>query len=477
MNDLSLDTRKDVSFKGRRNNRRRFFSNNVDPYIPELWSIGSLDILYENMVAAALVNRDFEPTFQKFGDIVNTRRPAEFTAKRKEKTDSVTRQDATATNVQVPLNQHVHVNFGFEDVDRTWSMKDLMKEFIEPAGMALARYVDQMVVYQYTGFLDNSAGLLNGITSANIKDKVIDLRQVMDDNKAPEIGRNVILTTKTDADMLRPEWFTSADKRGDTEGLRNASIGEKFNFRFWKDQNAANIAVGNTLSSIGGDNAFLINNATGYAKGYAGSITVDTGTGNIAVGMWVQIGGFPYQVTAHTGTAPTTAITLNTALKTSVANNDPFDVYLPGAVNLVAGYVAGWQKEIVVDTFTVAPKRGQLVTFGTSTVRYAVMAATTTSLLLDRPLDVAIANDDAINLGPAGAYNLAFCRDAMTLAIRPLAMIPEQTGARMGLSSWNKLTVRSTVYYDGDAQCLKITLDFLAGIKILDTNQGAVLLG
>lgn len=457
-----------------------FSANNVDPLIPELWSMATLKILYENMVAVSLVNRDFEPTFQKFGDVVNTRRPAEFRARRKDKTDSVTRQDATATNVPVPLNQHVHTNFGFEDVDRTWSMKDLVTEFIEPAGMSLARFADQVVLGQYPQFLANCAGTLNGITSANIKDRVIDLRQVMDDNKAYVDGRNLILTSKTEGDMLRPDAFASAEKVADGgAAIVKGYLGSRLGFGLYKDQNMSNIAVGNTLSSIGGDNAFLINFSAGYAVGYTGSIVVDTGTGNIAVGMWVKIGGVPYQVTAHTGTAPTTAITLDKALKTAVANNDAFDVVLPGAVNFVAGYSAGYAKEIVVDTFSVAPRVGQLVTFGSDvTNKYTIIYVNgTTGIILDRPLEAAIANDDNVNIGPAGAYNLALHRDAITVAIRPLAPVPAGAGAMSHVTNWNGLSVRATLYYDGDAQRLSVTLDFLMGVKVLDTNLGAVLLG
>jgi hypothetical protein len=45
------------------------YDNNIDALIPELWAQESLAILEENMVAANLVHRDFQPVFAKFGDI------------------------------------------------------------------------------------------------------------------------------------------------------------------------------------------------------------------------------------------------------------------------------------------------------------------------------------------------------------------------------------------------------------------------
>lgn len=450
-----------------------YFENSVDPYIPEWWANETLAILEENMVASQLVNRDFEKYFNKFGDIVNTRRPREFEAKRKAKGDAVTVQDAIADNVQVTLDQWCHVSFTIDDLEETMSMKKLVDEYARPAAIALARQVDRVVLGQYPRFLPNVAGKLNGITTSNIKDYIIDLRQVMDDNKAYESGRNLILTSKTEGDMLRPEWFTSADKVGDSgNALRTANLGHKLGFDFYKDLNMANVARGNTVRT------FQVNNAAGYNVGDT-ALTVDTGTGEITVGTWVAIDGIPYQVSASTGTAPTTAITLTYGLKRAAADNDPITVYTPGAVNNASGYAVGWTKQITVDGFTVAPRVGQFVTFGTNTDnRYTIIGVSgTTGITLDRALQAALLDDAAVNIGPAGAYNLCLHRDAVTLAIRGLAPVKNGAGALSTTQSINGLSMRVTISYDATYQKHMWTLDFLAGIQVLDEDLGAILLG
>jgi hypothetical protein len=153
--------------------------------------------------------------------------------------------------------------------------------------------------------------------------------------------------------------------------------------------------------------------------------------------------------------------------------------YTPGAINLGAGYAAGWSKPMVIDGFTVAPKQGQTVSFGTSgsSALYTVIEATTTSLMLDRPLEVALADDAAVNIGPAGSYNLAFHRNAMTLVVRPLAPTRTGVGAASAVVNADGLTMRATISYNGTKQGHLVTLDFLCGIKVLDPNLGAVLLG
>jgi hypothetical protein len=114
------------------------YANDVDAYIPEFWANESLAILEENMVMAQLVHRDFEPVVQSYGDVVNTRRPGEFKAYRKLPSDNVTIQDATATNVQVPLNQQLHVSFMIRDGEESKSFKDLVTEYMAPAAAQMS---------------------------------------------------------------------------------------------------------------------------------------------------------------------------------------------------------------------------------------------------------------------------------------------------------------------------------------------------
>ena len=103
------------------------YANSLDAYVPELWANESLAILMENMVVANLVHRDFQDEVASFGDVVNTRKPAEFSAKRKTANDDITLQDASATNVQVPLDQHFHTSFIIRDEEWSKSFKDLVK--------------------------------------------------------------------------------------------------------------------------------------------------------------------------------------------------------------------------------------------------------------------------------------------------------------------------------------------------------------
>lgn len=459
------------------------FDNSLDAWVPELWANETLAILEENMVVGNLIHRDFEPVIANFGDVVNTRRPGEYVAKRKTANDDVTVQNSTATNVPVPLNQHVHVSFLIRDGEESLSFKALVDEYLRPATIAQARFVDQVVLGQVYQFLVNSEGGLGTISSSNARDYILDTRTRMNINKAYMEGRNLIWTSTSEAAVLKTDVLTNCEKVCDGgNAMREAEIGRKLGFTHWMCQNMSSIASGNTVK------AGAINNGAGYAAGVA-TVTTDGFTGAVATGEYITIVGdnIVHRITAHTETlGNTTSITFTPALKRAVADNAVINDYTAGAVNFVAGYAAGYAKEIVVDTFTVAPQVGQLVSFGASAApKYSIIAVTgTTGITLDRPLDLAIANDDPVNIGPAGNvvgtvgdYNFAFHRNALALVVRPLALPRPGAGALAGVVNFNDLSMRTVITYDGTKQGHLVTIDMLMGVAVLDVNLGAVLLG
>lgn len=452
-------------------------ANDLDAFIPEFWAQESLAVLEESLVAANLVHRDFENTLAQMGDTVNCRRPNRFEPYRKDLTDNVTIQDATAVNVPVVLNQHVHTSFLIRDGEESKSMTDLITEYIGPAVKGMARWTDRMVLGQYGQFVHNNAGQLGGLTGTTAKSYVISARKKAETLKWPDEVRPMIVNQNAEANLLNTDLFVSSEKAGNSTALETADMGRKFGFRFFQTQQMGMIVAGNTKRTG------AINNAAGYPAGTT-VLVVDGFTGTIAAGSWVSVDGYPHQVASSTATlGNATGITLVRGLPAAVLDNAVVDVYTPGAVNNAAGYPVGYSKAITVDTFTVAPQVGQMVTFSsapnTTTPVYTVLGTdvSTTSITLDRPLEAAIADNDPVNIGPAGDYSFSFLRDAIALVVRPLAAPKAGTGARSAVVNYNGLSMRATITYDGNKQGHLVTLDFLAGIKVLDNTFGLVMLG
>lgn len=454
------------------------FDNDVDAYIPEQWALSGLLQLRENMVMPRLLHTDFSPQFASFGDVVNTRRPAEFKGRRKARGSDVTIQNATATNVQVKLNQHIHTTFRMYDTDASKAFAQLEMEFLVPAVRALCRTLDQICTGQWVQYRTKAVGKLS---SAASKAGVVAVGSKLDVAKAPVAGRSLVVNPATNATLLTLAEFTEVDKTADTAGLREAQLGRKYGLDIYMAQNMPIIDSSVTPATVVG----AINNGAGYAAGST-SLVVDGFTGDVApAGAYVTIGGDdrPRRIASRTLTSSnTTGIVLAEPLDYAVVDDAVVTVFGGPLVNLVAGYDADYDEGILYDGAGSgkAPMAGQLLSFGTASAEYAVIEVDdngdgTGTLWLDRPLDASVANDVRINLGPNGSFNFGLVRDAITLAMRPLAA-PKGGGANTASVSDEQLGLglRVIFAYDWKQQCTVVTLDFLAGIKVLDSTLGVV---
>ena len=454
------------------------YDNSLDAYIPELWAQESLAILEENMVAAALVHRDFEPYIANYGDVVNTRRPAEFTGKRKTDNDDVTVQDASATNVPVPLDQQVHVSFLIRDGQESKGFKNLVQEYLSPAMLAQARFIDKIVLGQFPQFLANGAGKLGGMTTSTVKGDILDVRKVMNNNKAYDSNRNLIWNPNSETLALNTDIFLQANTTGDGGlALREAMLGRKLGFNHYMCQNMASIA---TTTDVTID--LLVDNTAGYPVGTT-TMVVDGHSGALTANMWFTVAGdeTPHRIVSTSGGSTPVGVTFTPALKHAVVNNAIITIYNPGAVNFSGGYAAGYAKDITYASFSTEPVAGQIVTFGVTSTdeKYSIISVdqTANTFVLDRPLASAVADAAIINIGPSGDYNFAFHRNALALVVRPLAMPMAGTGALSSVVNHNGLSMRATITYNGTKQGHLVTLDMLCGVATLDTNLGAVLYG
>lgn len=445
-----------------------YFDDLTDVYAPELWAAESIDILEANTVMANLVHRDFEALIQSYGDVVNTRQPATFTAVRKDDDTSVTKQTASATNVPVPLNQHLHTSFIIKDGQASKGFKNLVAEFLRPAVVSIAQELDRILLCQCYQFIGNSVGKL-GVSMS--KQLTTDAAEKLNTNKAPLSDRYFIVTPSAQNYLQNVSDFTTADAVADSGlAMREGIIGRRMGFTFFMCQNAPQISATNLSTKTA-----AINLTAGYAAGST-SIVVSDESGTIYAGEWLTVAGdmtpqFITNVTSHT-------LTISPGLAYAVENDAVVTVTTGGAINYSAGYDTGYVKALTVDGFASSKpaKPNQLISTGTTTATRKIYGAigtpTITSLWLDRPLESDLAHDAILGVGPAGNYCFAFNKNAIALVTRPLAT--PQGNVRSFVANYKGLSIRVCITYDGDAQGDLVTVDLLCGVKVLDTNLGCL---
>jgi len=459
------------------------YENNLDAFIPELWAQEGLAILEENMVMANLVHRDFENEIAKFGDVVNTRKPGEFKIRRKTDGTTLAQQDATATNVQVPLDQWFYSSFVIRDGEGSKSFQELSDIYLRPAMLTIARGVDRALLGRVHAFLGAPVarvGRLGGLNASTAKDYVLEARERLNVNKAPVDGRRLVMAPSSETAMLKTDIFLKANERGDGgTALENATLGRILGFDTYMCQN-----VNGPLSGADTDATLVITDA--LAVGGSGSQACSGITGAVVTGEFLTVAGNmqPTYITAHTETTgDTTAVTLNEANK--YATEAAAATVRYKACDAAADYAAGYSKGIVVDGYATgkAPQVGQLLAFGTGANRrtYTVIesedAGSTCTVYLDRPLEVAVANNDKVFPGPYGALNLAFHRDALALVTRPLALPDTRMGVMAAVVPHNGIGMRVLMQYDINAGGTVVNCDILAGVAVLDSGLCVPVLG
>jgi len=412
-----------------------------------------------------------------FGDVVNTHRPGSFQTRRKVDADSIDLQDASATNVAVPLDQHIYVSFTIKDGESSKSFQDLVQVYLAPGMQGVARTIDRILCGQVHRYFDNCVGKLSKLTSSTARNTLLEAREELNKNLAYPQGRRVVLGPSAETAMLQTDLFLKANERGDGGiALQEAALGRVLGFDTYMDQNQPGITTGaDTLAGVANDA-----HAAGVSTVVANAAITGAVNGDFVV---VDDDGQPRYIAT---TADTITLVLDGALKYDSVNADAITVYKNCDVD--GAHAAGYSKGITLDGYTATkvPQVGQLLAFGiTPTTRhtYTIVEAyenptnsSQTIVWLDRPLVYAVIDNQDAFPGPYGSFNFAFHRDALALVTRPLAL-PRAGGVQSAVANYNDVAMRVTMQYDITTQGTIVTLDLLAGVALLDANLGCILLG
>ena len=446
------------------------------PFIPELWADASLQMLKENGGVVNQVNRDFDSKVASYGDVVNTRRPNDFKIKRKSPTTAAAYQTPDATPVTVTLNQHFIEAFTIPDSKLSLSFKDLVQVYLRPAVQAVSRGIDRAILGRFAASFGAGptlrAGRLCAMSYSNVYDYIVEADQILNTNLAPMEDRFIAASAPMKSHLLKCSSFIDASKSGDGgKLLRSGVLGSILNYNVGMYQNVPTFLVGADAA------------ASTITEPYAAeSVAVMLTSLNPTVGEYVNVAGNdqPTWVSAKNAGV---SITLNEALKNATLDNAVVIQYKKCDV-VGSSFVAGWSEEVVVDGFTTgySPKVGQLISFGTTTRHtYIIIEATlaaggaSTSLLLDRPLEYALSNDDLAFPGPLGTCNTAFHKNALTFVTRPLSDVHEQ--GLYGLAMDDYGVILRVGMQRILSQGLNVSVEVLGGTAVLDARLAVPILG
>ena len=190
----------------------------VDNFIPELWDANIQSALSNAHVFAATANRSYEGVIANMGDTVKVNALNDPTVSSYTKNStSITVEDLVATQRELKIDQSKYVAFGVDDVDKAQTNVDTLAETTRRAGYKFSDTADAYLagLYAQAAYALNTNASPIDLTSLNIEEEILALKEDMNVKKAPQQGRFIIvapwvvtklvlagLTTKTQNDAL-----------------------------------------------------------------------------------------------------------------------------------------------------------------------------------------------------------------------------------------------------------------------------------
>lgn len=274
---------------------------------PSIIAKEAIMVLLNNMVFAGLVHRDYSSEFAKVGDTITVRKPATFTAQ-EWNGSTINVQSATEGSVPVKMNKIIDVSFAAGSKELALNIQDFSIQFIQPAMQAHAQKLDELLAALFVDIPYFAA-----VSSSPAMQDFADVDKVMNENKVPTGGRNLVLDPMTKSKYIALPSILNAEKSGSTDALRDASMGRILGFDTYMDQNIVNSTPGTATAA----------NATGTKdQSTVALASVTSASATIKKGDVLVIDGYQYVCTedATADTGAIAALKIYPALKTSPAS-------------------------------------------------------------------------------------------------------------------------------------------------------------
>lgn len=231
---------------------------------PQIITQETLLILENNLVAAALVNRQFENQFVKIGTSLTIRKPNRFKVSNG---PALQLQDIAEPSTSITINLQRHVDFQFTDQELELIVEEFSERYCKPAAAELANDLDYNVLTNFNQVF-NEVGT-PGVVPATFQ-SLANVGQRMDEMGVPQDGRKLILNPAAYWSLANA--FTALFVQSVAEPALKGFLAKIANFEIYEDQNIQSQTVGayagtGVVNGAGQTGSSLVTN------GWTGNIT------------------------------------------------------------------------------------------------------------------------------------------------------------------------------------------------------------
>ena len=210
----------------------------ITNFIPELWAAALLEVWWNETVFAALVNREYEGIASR-GNTVNITGVVVPTVTDYAAAGRTTNaQSISDTGIQLTINQEKSTDFYVDDIDRAQAAGSL-SAYADAAGVALVedsdKFIADLLVAGGTPLTTTITTPASGDDAFNL---VKDMRKQLNKNAVPSANRVCVMNAEFEGLLLLANSkLTTFYQSDDTEGLRNATVGQLLGMRMVTSNN------------------------------------------------------------------------------------------------------------------------------------------------------------------------------------------------------------------------------------------------
>lgn len=202
----------------------------------------ALATLYNQVIFAALVHRDFDDDFTgKQGDTITVRTPATFVADEFDRGAGIQIQNITEGSISVALDKIADVSVAVTAEELTLDIDNFDERVLSPMSEAIAQKIDRALAEELIDTAEGSGGggtaTWDGSKPSSVFTGELGARSKLSRSNAPTTNRRAVFSPEAAGICLTEELFVSADKSGTTDALRNGSIGRQFGFDTYESNN------------------------------------------------------------------------------------------------------------------------------------------------------------------------------------------------------------------------------------------------
>lgn len=179
-------------------------------FIPEIWSREVKRAVESNLTMARLVLRDFEGDIKQAGDTVHISDISNLSVGSKSASSAVSYETITEDKTDILIDKHKYAAFKLEDVVAAQSNINLVTEYSNKVGYALAKQIDTDLLNLYVNLSQSCGTASTAITD----DVFVAAIAYLDSADAPETDRSAVFVASEKANFLLQDNFVRYDATG-----------------------------------------------------------------------------------------------------------------------------------------------------------------------------------------------------------------------------------------------------------------------